>query len=175
MSIEVLPGERTAPAVTREQRAWQAIERSRRQVDASPNSAQACNGLAWALVTAPEPLRDAEEAVALAEKAVGLACDNAAFRNTLGAAYYRAGRYREAVETLRPNLEEHGDGALAFDLFFLAMGYQRLGETARARDYYDWAVRWVEVQRRAGVAPTEELTTFRAEAAELLGIERESD
>ena len=57
-------------------------------------------------------------------------------------AYYRAGRYREAVEVLRPNLESQADKGLAFDLYFLAMSYHRLGETARARDYYDWAVRW---------------------------------
>ena len=33
------------------------------------------------------------------------------YRNTLGVAYYRAGRYREAVEVLRPNLDEQEDRA----------------------------------------------------------------
>ena len=56
------------------------------------------------------------------------------YRNTLGVAYYRAGRYREAVEVLRPNLERQEDTGLAFDLYFLAMSHHRLGETARARD-----------------------------------------
>ena len=64
------------------------------------------------------------------------------YANTLGVAYYRAGRYREAVEILRPNLERQEDWGLAFDLYFLAMSHHQLGETARARDYYDWAVRW---------------------------------
>ena len=64
------------------------------------------------------------------------------YRNTLGVAYYRAGRYREAVDVLRPNLESQDDRSLAFDLYFLAMSHHCLGEAARARDYFDWAVRW---------------------------------
>ena len=90
-------------------------------------------------------------------------------------AYYRAGRYREAVEVLRPNLERQEDRSLAFDLYFLAMSHHRLGETARARDYYDWAVRWVPMQRDLDRGHLEELTAFRAEAEQLLGIERKKD
>jgi tetratricopeptide (TPR) repeat protein len=105
----------------------------------------------------------------LAEKAVRLAPGNAKHRNTLGVAYYRAGRYREAVEVLRPNLESQEDMDLAYDLYFLAMSHHRLGETARARDYYDWAVRWASVQRGLGAAQLEELAAFRAEAEELFG------
>jgi tetratricopeptide (TPR) repeat protein len=91
---------------------------------------------------------------------------------TLGVAYYRAGRYREAVEVLRPNLESQRDEALALDLYLLAMSLHRLGETARARDYYDWAVRWAKVQQGLDAVPHEELATFRSEAEELLGIDR---
>jgi tetratricopeptide (TPR) repeat protein len=107
-------------------------------------------------------------AVSLAEKAVRLEEKNAVYRNTLGLAFYRAGRYREAVEILRPNLDSQEDWALAFDLYFLAMSHHQMGEKARARDYYDWAVRWTRTQ--AGLSPEhlEELTVFRAEAEELL-------
>ena len=114
----------------------------RREVEANPNSAEACNNLAWAYLGAPEALRHVEAALPLAEKAVRLAAGNAVYRNTLGVAYYRAGRYREAVEVLRPNLETQEDSTLAYDLYFLAMSHHRMGETARARDYYDCAVRW---------------------------------
>lgn len=55
------------------------------------------------------------------------------------------------------------------------MSHHRLGETARARDYYDWAVRWVQAQRGLDAGHLEELFVFRAEAAKLLGIDRNSD
>jgi serine/threonine protein kinase/WD40 repeat protein len=174
-TIEVLPGDLAKPAPAREHRARQAIERYRREVEANPNAAQPCNDLAWAYLTAPEALRDMEAALPLTEKAVRLASGNTFYRNTLGVAYYRAGRYREAVEVLRPNVEKQADKALAYDLYFLAMSHHRLGETARARDYYDWAVRWVGVQQDLKPDNLEELTAFRAEAEELLGIDRKKD
>ena len=52
------------------------------------------------------------------------------------------------------------------------MSHHRLGEAARARDYYDWAVRWVQLQPGLGAGHIEELSDFRAEAEELLGIDR---
>ena len=126
-------------------------------------------------VAGPEALRDVKAALPLAEHAVRLAAGNAHFRNTLGVAYYRAGRYREAVEVLRPNVAKQGDRTLAYDLYFLAMSHHRLGEKARARDYYDWAIRWVQLQRDLKPENLEELTAFRAEAEELLGIDRKQD
>src|SRR3954452_13779230 len=100
----------------------------------------------------------------MAERAVGLKPGDAMYRNTLGVAYYRAGRYREAVETLRPNLERQDDRGLANDLYFLAMSHHRLGASERARDYYDWAVRWVRMQKGLDAALLEELAAFSAEA-----------
>jgi tetratricopeptide (TPR) repeat protein len=175
VTISVDPGTRAAPALTLEQRLPLAIERSRRQAAANPNSAQACNDLAWVLALTPKASDNAEEAVAHAEKAVRLASENATYRNTLGVAYYRAGRYLEAVAILRDNMEREEDWALAFDLYFLAMGHHRLGETVRARDYYDWAVRWVQAQRGLDSGHLEELIVIRAEAAKLLGIDHKSD
>jgi tetratricopeptide (TPR) repeat protein len=170
LKVEVDLGDLGKPSLTREQRARQAIEHYRRLVAAKPGDARACNGLAWLYATAPEPLRDVKAAVPLAEKAVKLAPNDAMNANTLGVVYYRAGRYREAVEVLRANLASQEDWGLAFDLYFLAMGHQRLGEAARARDYYDWAVRWTRTQQGLSAGHLEELTEFRAEAKELLEI-----
>jgi eukaryotic-like serine/threonine-protein kinase len=161
--------------LTREQRVKQDIETYRREVEAAPSSAPACNRLAWALLTAPEALRDVAAALALAERAVRLAAADALYRNTLGVAYYRAGRYREAVDALRPNLERQEDRYLALDLYFLAMSHQCLGETAQARDTYNWAVRWAQIQARVSARELEELTEFRAEAEKVLGIDRKDD
>ncbi|HEV3164681.1 MAG TPA: protein kinase [Isosphaeraceae bacterium] len=174
-TIEVLSTELTGLAVTREQRAQRAIERYRSELAANPDSANACNALAWAYLAAPEALRDVNAALPLAEKAARLVAGNASFRNTLGVAYYRAGRWREAVEVLGPNLKQNSDRALALDLYFLAMSYYHLGETQRARDYYVWAVRWTEAQQGFAAMNLEELNAFRAEAEELLGIDPKQD
>jgi WD40 repeat protein/serine/threonine protein kinase len=164
------------PAPTREQKARQAIQRAGLDVAAQPASAPCCNTLAWLYLTAPEPLRDVKAALPLAQKAVRLEPGNTLYRNTLGVAYYRAGRYRKAVETLRSNLASQGDLALAWDLYFLAMSYHRLGEPGRARDYYNGAVRWTDsVQRRLSLEIREELSFVRTEAETLLRIDQEKD
>jgi tetratricopeptide (TPR) repeat protein len=166
--VEVLLGDLAKTTLSPEQRARQAIEQYRPAVAAKPDDPLACNDLAWAYLTAPEPLRDVKAALPLAQKAARLAPENAVFRNTLGLAYYRAGKYREAIDTLRPRLAAQEDWCLAFDLYFLAMSHARLGETARAQDYFDWAVRWPRTQPRLSAAHLEELSWFRAEAEQLL-------
>jgi serine/threonine protein kinase/WD40 repeat protein len=168
VKLEILTGDLR---LTREQKARLDIDRYRHEVKVKPDNVEACNALAWTYLTAPAELRDVKAALPLAENAVRLTAGNTNFLNTLGVAYYRNGRYREAVELLRGNLEKQEDQVLATDLYFLAMSQQRLGEAARARDYFDWAVRWTAVRPRA--ADEEEvLTAIRAEAQELLGIDK---
>ena len=53
-------------------RARREIEAFRLAVESQPDSAAACNDLAWAYTTAPEHLRDPSRALALAERAAGL-------------------------------------------------------------------------------------------------------
>jgi hypothetical protein len=69
--------------------------------------------------------------------------------------------------TLERNLQN--SKTEAFDLFFLAMSYQRLGDATKAGDYYKRAMLWwqahdKEITREAA----EELEAFRAEADVLL-------
>jgi WD40 repeat protein len=168
--VEVLLGELGTPTWSPEQKARQAIARYRPMVDAKPDDAEACNNLAWAYATAPEPLRDWKAALPLAERAVQRSPTNPVYRNTLGVAYYRAGRYREAVETLRPNLDRQEDRFLAFDLYFLAMSYHGLGDAAQARSHLALAARWSAAQRGTPPAEVEELKLCRAEAEKLLGV-----
>jgi eukaryotic-like serine/threonine-protein kinase len=175
LKVRVVPGDLATSALTREHKARRDIACYRRAVEAKPDDAKACNNLAWVYLTAPEALRDVKAALPLAEKAVRLEPGNAVYGNTLGVAYYRAGRYHEAVKVLRRNLDGQEDWGLAFDLYFLAMSHHRLGETARARDYYDWAVRWMGTQKGLPAGHLEELTVFRAEAADLLGINKKKE
>jgi serine/threonine protein kinase/WD40 repeat protein len=169
LTVKVLSGDLAKATLSPEQKARQAIEQYRPDVEANPNNAKACNGLAWAYLMAPEPLRDVKAALPLAEKAARLAPKDAEIRNTLGLAYYRAGKHREAIDTLRPRLASQEDWCLAFDLYILAMSHQRLGEAARAQDYYEWAVRWTKTQPGLAAEHVEELALFRAEVEALLG------
>jgi uncharacterized protein HemY len=102
---------------------------------------------------------------------VRLESKNAVYINTLGVVYYRAGRHREAAELLRANLATREDSGLCYDLYFLAMCYHRLGESARARDFYDWAVPWTRTQPGLSPGQLEELNEARAEAELLLRVE----
>jgi Anaphase-promoting complex, cyclosome, subunit 3 len=170
LKVEVRLGSPVQSILSRDERARRAIDSYRRRVEANPNDANSCNNLAWVYVTAPEGLRDVNAALPLAEKAVRLAPTNGAYANTLGVAYYRAGRYREAVDVLRPNLARQEDRYLAFDLYFLAVSLHKLGEIERARDYFEWAVRWPRTDQRLTPGQIEELDLFRAEAGDVLGI-----
>jgi len=171
--VEILPGELGKPALSPEQRAQEAIARLRKQLEANSNDASACNNLAWMYLTAPEPLRDAAAALPLAEKAAQLKPGSPTAANTLGLAYLRARRYREAVAVLRPNLEKQVDSCLGHDLYLLALSHHELGEPARARDYYDWAIRWTRTHRGRSPDEVAELDEFRAEAEKLLGVKKD--
>jgi WD40 repeat protein len=172
-TVEIMPGNLPKQGLTREQKARHDIERYGGEVKAKPDNALACNNLAWAYATAVEPLRDVKAALPLAEKAVKLEPNNAVYINTLGVVYYRVGKYREAVETLHANLDKSENWAVAFDLYFLAMSHQQLGEKKRAREYYDWAVRWPLKDPKLTADHLDELADFRAEAAERLGVKTE--
>ena len=150
-------------------RARRDIATYRRAVESHPDSAAACNSLAWAYSTAPEHLRDPDRALALALRATELAPDDPAIRNTLGVAYYRAGRYREAADTLRINLAGQREKFLGADLYFLAMSHHRLGEEALARAYYTWANRVRRPHDELSAEELQERAAFRAEAEILMG------
>ena len=76
--------------------------------------------------------------------------------------------WKASIEALDKscNLDDDPKGGNAFQWFFLAMAHWRLGEKDRARQWYDRAVAWMDRH-----APNDgNLRSFRAEAAELLGL-----
>ncbi len=169
LRIEVLRGDPVQLLRDREEATRQTITQQRRALEANPTDAKTFNGLAWTYLAAPEALRDWKAALPLAQKAVQLE-PGPINRNTLGVAYFRAGRYREAVETLEPNLKDQADWTLTYDLYFLAMSHHQLGEGAQARQFYDLAGRWSEAHKAVLAPSLTELAVIRAEAAELLGV-----
>jgi tetratricopeptide (TPR) repeat protein len=169
LRIELQRGDPARLQRDREETTRRTIDQRRRTMEANPNDATACNDLAWTYLTAPEALRDWKAALPAAERAVQLE-PGALHRNTLGLAYYRAGRHREATESLQLNLKEQVDWALPYDLYFLAMCHHQLGESARARELHDLAVRWSSAHREALDPYAVELAAIQDEAAELLGV-----
>ena len=134
--------------------------------DPDPRSASANNQAAWLLIIDPDAQPgDAERAVALAKRAVELAPTEGNCRNTLGAAYYRAGAWRKALAELTESMRlRHGGDS--FDWFFLAMAHYRLDHREEAWQWFHRAVLWSEKHRPSD----EELRRFREEAEALLGL-----
>jgi tetratricopeptide (TPR) repeat protein len=115
------------------------------------------------------PLRDPEQALVLARKAIALTPGTAIYLNTLGVALYRAGQNAEAVATLEKSLAASKGESDAFDLFFLAMARHKLGQIAQARADFDRAVEWRRVHPNlAQPGWSEELDAFHTEARALL-------
>jgi serine/threonine protein kinase/WD40 repeat protein/tetratricopeptide (TPR) repeat protein len=137
---------------------------------AGGQKADLANQLAWELVTAPDPSqREPALALELAQQAVRQAPGEAPYRITLGVASYRAREWQAAVQAL-DEAEKLAPGKyLGVNAFFLAMCHQQLGDTARARDDYDRAVRWCqENQGKLSGTQQQELRAFRLEVEALL-------
>jgi tetratricopeptide (TPR) repeat protein len=132
------------------------------------------SGLAKLLATARDArFRDPPRAMELAAKAAALAPTNAIFQGILGTALYRAGEWKGAVADLKKAIDLRGPDQPhnAFNGFFLAMAHWRLGEKDQARTWFDRSVRWMG---KGMLDHNIELRSFRAEAADLLGIQAPS-
>jgi serine/threonine protein kinase/WD40 repeat protein/tetratricopeptide (TPR) repeat protein len=135
-----------------------------------PEDAQLLDNQAWRLLTDPPAQRDAVAALKLAQKAVNLAPNAAAYLNTLGVAQYRNEQFPEAIATLEKSLSQRQGQSEAYDLFFLAMCHQKLGQPTRARDCYDRALRWWRAQKNLPARDSAELKAFQAEAQACLDL-----
>ena len=122
---------------------------------------------AWHMATHADPqLRDPALAVALATKAVQREPTQGMYWNTLGAAQYRAGDWKAAIQSLRKASQLYQGRLFSHVAFFLAMAHWQLGEKDHARKWYTPAVLWMDKRD----PKNEELRRFRAEAAALLGL-----
>ena len=94
--------------------------------------------VAWTASLAPGGLKDPERALGLARKAVELVPQSPAFRNTLAAAAYRAGRLEEARELILGSIEVERREGQPLDWAYLALVERRLG---RNEESARWLVR----------------------------------
>jgi tetratricopeptide (TPR) repeat protein len=139
----------------------------RRAGEVAPDDARQLNARAWRMLAGAESQRDFPAALKLAQRAVRLAPAEAHYANTLGIAQYRNGLIREAKSSLEGSRALGNGNADAFDLFFLAMCHQKLGETARACDCFHRAQLWWRQQKNLDPRVAKELEEFQAEAAAL--------
>jgi len=136
----------------------------KKAIETEPNDPETINARAWRLLTDPGEPRDPVLALELARKVIEMAPDSQLYLNTLGVAQYRNGLYTAAIGTLEKSLKTGKGKFDAFDLFFLAMCHARLGDSAKARDCFDRALKWMEGQKNLGPRDIEDLRAFRAEA-----------
>jgi eukaryotic-like serine/threonine-protein kinase len=132
-------------------------------VGKTPTPTADLNGLAWWCVS--DSANTVEVGVTLAMQAV--AQDPADFNlfNTLGVAYYRVGRYQDAIVALEKSLSRSDPGMDAYDLYFLAMCHCRLNDKAKASSCLKRATESHERNAsRLGAMALQELSRFRAEA-----------
>jgi tetratricopeptide (TPR) repeat protein len=124
------------------------------------------NEIAWNLATDPDPSwRNAKLAVDLAERAIAARPGDGMIWNTVGAARYRNGQWKDAIVAFDKSMELR-QGGDSNDWFFLAMCHWQLDEKDVARKWYHKAVEWTEKNQPRNPG----LRRFRAEAAELLGL-----
>ncbi len=120
--------------------------------------------VAWLLATCEEPrLRRPDRAVEMAKEVVTVAPKRADSWTILGAAEYRAGNPKAALDALQKS-SELKYYRVARTQFFAAMAHWQLDEKDEARQSYDQAVEWTE----RNDPENEELRRFRAEAEQLI-------
>jgi WD domain, G-beta repeat/Tetratricopeptide repeat len=123
-------------------RTMPAIGLSRRQeaitvAETYPEDSSALDALAWELVKLPGgEMSGYRKALRYSEEACQLEPKNGNLLTTLGMAYYRAGNYEKALDTLlRSDAINKTERRLAHfeNLAFLAMTHQQLGHTKEAQ------------------------------------------
>jgi WD40 repeat protein/serine/threonine protein kinase len=136
----------------------------RRVIALDPENRRAINNLAWLLATSADAKQwKPTEAVQLAKRALALDAKSVMYWNTLGAAHYRAGNWKDAIAAFQKATDLRGGGD-GYDWFFQGMAHWQLGQKDEARMCYEKGVGWLE----KNMPKDEELRRFRAEALALL-------
>jgi eukaryotic-like serine/threonine-protein kinase len=149
----------------------EAIAAHREAVRLDPKIAHVWSSWAWLLATHPDPKRrDPAQALQLAKKAVALKSTEGSYWQSLAWAEYRAGDWKTAVAAME-KVKELGSAGNSREWFLLAMAHWKLGNKVEARKWYGQAIAWMDKNQPAN----KELGRFRAEAAELLGVNDKKD
>jgi serine/threonine protein kinase/Tfp pilus assembly protein PilF len=127
--------------------------------------ARTLGNYAWLLVSCPLPsFRDPKQGLELAKQAVALAPQSGEIQNTLGVAYYRAGRWDDAMAALKESMHLRSGGD-AFDWLVMAMACKQRGNGREADTWYEKA----DCERSKTNTYIEPVEPFYREAALVLG------
>jgi serine/threonine protein kinase/Tfp pilus assembly protein PilF len=149
----------------------EAIASYRTAIRLDPTLAQAYERLARLLTTCADlKLRNPQEALEAARKAVELDPKNIDYPTSLGMANYRAENWKAAIESLEKSMELRRGGN-GFNWFFLAMAHWQLGDKEAARTWYTQAVQWTDKHQ----PKNEELRRIQLEASDLIGPEKKTE
>jgi Flp pilus assembly protein TadD len=132
---------------------------------------------AWTCVLAPDGVVEPGQVVELAEKLAAQDPKNRSRQTILGAALYRAGRFKEAERRLNQAAALPADGLqpVEYTWYFLAMAHQRLGHAREARAWLEKCHKQMEQKAKDANLPWNRrlsLELLRREAEALLGIEK---
>ena len=94
------------------------------------------------VLTDSRSVSDTNRAVYIAKAAQKLA-PHWYVESTLGLAYYRAGRFEEAIRVLRLSRKKYGSKCFASDSFLLAMAYSALDDKETAERWFEAAECWI--------------------------------
>src|SRR5262249_21309539 len=103
---------------------------------------------AWTCLLAPDAIPDVKRLPRMVETAFPDRPKSHDYLHVHGIALFRAGEYAQAVQRPEEAIKAHGRGGTAYDLFFLAMGYQRLDRPDDARQALARALTWLEQGRQ---------------------------
>jgi Flp pilus assembly protein TadD len=132
---------------------------------------------AWTCVLGPDGVVEPGRVVELAEKLAAQDPKDRSRQTILGAALYRAGRFKEAERRLDQAAALPADGSQPVECmwFFLAMAHQRLGHAREARACLEKGHKQMEQRAKdANLLWNRRLSLelLRREAEALLGIEK---
>ncbi|MGB6130150.1 MAG: tetratricopeptide repeat protein [Acidobacteriaceae bacterium] len=137
----------------------------RKALQTAPRNPTLLNSLAWYLLSAEDrKLRNPQEGLEMAQRAIAAAPGNAAILNTLGLAQVRNGLWDSAIATLNESAAKDG-GEEPTDYLFLAMARQGKGDKAAAQASYARALQLAGTN----AARNPELRMLMNETAEALG------
>ena len=95
---------------------------------------------AWLMANVPDASRrNPERAIELAKLGVTSYPTDSVLWRTLGGAYYRAGKWSEALEALNKAVEVHSKGGGFNSWVLLAMVHHQLGDRQQAQGWYEKA------------------------------------
>jgi serine/threonine protein kinase/Flp pilus assembly protein TadD len=153
----------------------EALADNQKALKLAPTQPGPYSDLGVLLANCPDPkVRNPEQAVEMARKAVELWPASGSCWYVLGVAHYRCGNWQSALDALN-KAKEMRKGGSTFDWLFLAMAHRQLGNLDAARLAYDRAIQQLENNPQTlakNVPATEALRRFRSEAEEVLELKK---